>query len=554
MTKHPISRRAFIRGSAGAAGATLAATPALLNSARLSARKAPTASQETNSEIESAECPAGRLQKASKEYKPLYEGPRWHLIYGSYSGAEGFALNELQKMTQRYVPYVFEVRHAGEPVDHDANLILIGTGANNPLIAELERKGTFKLPTKPEAYTSACLRSPWSAERRMVVVAGADSSGTLYGVIDFNKRLASLTSDDPRQLRQTLDNIGEFSTAESPAIENRGIWSWGYVIYDYRRFIDNMARLKLNRLLFWNDIPPLNCREIIGYAHARGVKVVLGFPWGWGIDNLNPNSSEDRRLIKDDVMCRVATFYEHLGMDAIYFQTFTETSNKEIGGRPIAVLARDWVNDIAATVLTRYPELHIEWGLHATSILENYKDLESLDPRIVIVWEDAGVIPYSYDPVTTITQSRLHDPLDSVDATIDYSKKLANFRAHSEFAMVAKGWTTLRWDSEFEHHGPFILGERAPSFIRARLHERQPRWDHVNSLWLVNYPHALRFFQEVRDCSSSRMTVVALIEDGLFEEKIQPSAALFAEMLWDPRRSGKDILGLAMNPYYARIS
>jgi hypothetical protein len=533
MTKHRISRRDFIQSSAA-----LAATPALLEAAA--------------SDGESG-CPATPLQRTSKDYNPRYAGPRWHLIYGSYTGVEEFALNELQKMTQRYVPYVIEVRSAREPVNHDANLLVVGTSVNNPLIAEIASKGAFELPTKPESYTTICLRSPWNKERRIVVVAGADSSGTLYGAIDFNKRLASLTSDDPTRIRETLDNLGEFSAEESPALENRGIWSWGYVIYNYRRFFDNMARLKLNRLLFWNDIPPLNCRQVIDYAHSRGVKVVLGFPWGWGVENLNPKSSEDRRLVKDDVLCRVETSYEHLGMDAIYFQTFTETSNKEIGGTPIAVLARDWVNDIAGAVLSRYPTLHIEWGLHATSILDNYNDLESLNPKVEIVWEDAGVIPYSYDPVPTISEGGHHNPLDSVDATIEYSKKLATLRPHNGFAMVAKGWTTLRWGTEFEHPGPFIMGERAASFIEERLRERQPRWDYVNSLWLVNYPYALRFLQQVRDFSTAKMTVLALIEDGLFEEKIQPSAALFAEMLWNPSRSTNQLLELAMSPYYARI-
>jgi hypothetical protein len=298
----------------------------------------------------------------------------------------------------------------------------------------------------------------------------------------------------------------------------------------------------------------LNCPKIIDYAHSRGIKVVLGFAWGWGIDNLDPNSIEDRQLIKDDVLCRVAKSYQHLGMDAIYFQTFTETLKKEIGGSPIAVLARDWVNDIAGALLSRYPELHVEWGLHATSILENYKYLESLDPRVVIVWEDAGVIPYTYDPLPTIATKGFPSALNSVNATIDYSKKLATFRAKSEFAMVAKGWTTLRWGTEFEHPGPYIMGERATSFIRNRLREREPRWDYVNRLWLVNYPDALRFFRDVRDCSSTEMTVLALIDDGLFEEKIQLSAALFAEMVWNPHRSDNDVVELAMNPYYALVS
>ncbi len=50
------------------------------------------------------------------------------------------------------------------------------------------------------------------------------------------------------------------------------------------------------------------------------------------------------------------------------------------------------------------------------------------------------------------------------------------------------------------------------------------------------------------------MTVLGLIEDGLFEEKIRISAALFAETIWNPHRSEKEILDNALNPYYSRAS
>ena len=526
----------------------MTAAPALLSASRTNA-----SSQEQTPPEGSRECSANRLQRASKGYKPRYPGPRWHLIYGAYSGVEEFALDELQKMIQRYVPYVVEIRHAAEPLDQDANHVLVGTVTNNPRMADLAQKSAFKTPTKPQGYGSACFKSPWNDERKAVVIAGTDAAGVLYGVIDFNKRLASATPDDPTEMRQALDNIAEFNAQESPLIENRGIWSWGYVIYDYRRFLDNMARLKMNRLVFWNDVPPVNCADVIDYAHSRGINVVLGFSWGYDLSTLDPTSSADRQVVKDDVLCQIAQYYQHLGMDAIYFQSFTETANQEIGGKPIAVLARDWVSDIAGAVLNRYPEMKIEWGLYASSILENYKYLESLDPRIAIVWEDAGVIPYSYDPVTAGSADDLPAILNSPAATRAYSKKLATFRDHSEFAMVAKGWIQMRWRTESEHHGPFIMGERAPSFIRNRSRERQPRWDFVNNLWLQNYPETLRFYQEVRDCTSSKMTVLALIEDGLFEEKIQLSTALYAEMIWNPHRSIKDVLQQATNPYYSQI-
>ena len=547
MTKLESSRRKFIRGTVALAGTTLAVARTAMKA--VSAEGIETSSSAQNT----VNCVVNRLEKASKGYKPRYPGPRWHLVYGSYSGPEQFAIDELQKMVQRYVPYVVEVRHAAEPLDADAHHVLVGTAANNSRLVELAEKGILKIPTTPQGYSSACLKSPWNRERKLVAIVGADSLGVSHGVMDFNKRLASVMPDDPKDMRQSLDDFAEFSAQDFPLIQNRGIWCWGYTIYDYRRFLDNMARLRMNRLNFWNDVPPINCQEIIDYAHSRGIKVVLGFSWGYALSTLDPSSWADREAVKQDVLCQFAQYYQHLGMDAIYFQCFTETSNKEIGGRPIAVLARDWVNDIARAVLDRYPEMKLEWGLHASSILDNYKDLESLDPRVTIVWEDAGVIPYSYDPVTAGSADDFPAMLNTPTATREYSKKLATFRDHSEFAMVAKGWIQMRWRTESEHAGPFIMGKRAASFIRNRARERQPRWDFVNNLWLQNYLEALRFYQEVRNCTSSKMTVLALIDDGLFEQKIQFSAALFAEMIWNPHRSGKETLEQATNPYYAEI-
>jgi len=163
------------------------------------------------------------------------------LIYGAYSGVEEFALDELQKMIQPLRALCGRNPPRSGAVDQDANHVLVGTVTNNPRIADLAQKSAFKTPTKRKA-TAAPASNPLERRKKAVVIAGTDAEGVLYGVIDFNKRLASATPDDPTEMRQALDNIAEFNAQESPLIENRGIWSWGYVIYDYRRFLDNMAR------------------------------------------------------------------------------------------------------------------------------------------------------------------------------------------------------------------------------------------------------------------------------------------------------------------------
>ena len=114
MTRQRLTRRDFMERSAGAAAFSIASVPALLNPSSLPAHEAPARENASITPRGVAECPSPPLQKASKDYHPRYEGPRWQLIYGSYRGIDEFALDELQKMTQQYVPYVLEVR-LGEP-------------------------------------------------------------------------------------------------------------------------------------------------------------------------------------------------------------------------------------------------------------------------------------------------------------------------------------------------------------------------------------------------------------------------------------------------------
>lgn len=116
--------------------------------------------------------------------------------------------------------------------------------------------------------------------------------------------------------------------------------------------------------------------------------------------------------------------------------------------------------------------------------------------------------------------------------------------------MVPKGWTCLRWGREFEFHGPFILGERQPAAIRERLHDREGTWEANNQRWYRLFPHAARFYREVLATNPASTLATGLVEDGLFEECIQPSVSLFAETLWNPYQPDEEILARAMRAYY----
>ena len=497
--------------------------------------------------------------------KVLRYGPeRWRLLHGAYEGVAEFAICELARAVQHFLPYTLEVVPADLDLPlEDRHLIVVGTAEGNRLIQRLSDEKIIDIPPEDQGYAIVVCDSPWGQGKRLGVIAGRDEGGMLHGVEDFCARVLGkgITEDYPPHRRAALDAIPDVRISEYPRIPNRGLWTWGQVVYDYRRFIDNLARLRLNTFTFWSDIAPTNAAAIIEYAHSRGVRVILGFEWGWGsqtdlhaITSGSLEARDAREHIKQRVLRNYDANYRHLGADGIYFQTLTEFHKEKAGGRSIASAACELVNEIAGALLEEQPGLYIQFGLHAMSILDDYTDLEQLDPRVSIAWEDAGVLPFSYEPVSGMERTgwSTSESLGTFEKTLDYCKRLATFREGCEFSMIAKGWTTLRWEDEFEHHGPFIMGERGAEFTRRRLEERQPRWDYVNALWMQHYPLAARFYREILDCPLAGMTVSGLVEDGLFEEAIQPSVALFAETLWDPYRGDKDILQPAMSPYYGR--
>lgn len=486
-------------------------------------------------------------------YKLRYTGTRWRIVYGSYDGVEKFAVDELQRMVQRRVPYVVEAVPAASAPAHDgSHLILVGTASANAPIADLARSGAITLPSHAEGYSLKVFDSPSEKGARIAVIVGADARGVLYGVEDFNARvLATLGGDTAAGIRKALDTMPDMSASEFPRVPTRGIWSWGYVIYDYRRFLDHMARLRMNSITIWNDTPPVNCADVISYAHSRGLEVILAFQWGWGTA-LNLSKQEERQAVQDEVLAKYHRDYKRLGIDGLYFQTNTEHSDVMLKGRTTAAWACLLANDVSAKLLEDNPALRIYFGLHATSIGDKYGDLAPLDPRVTITWEDLGAIPYSYEPTAELKAEpggQYKEVPHTPEETLAYSRRLAAARPGA-FTLVPKGWTSLSWPEEFEHHETFILGERGRDFTKLRLALRQPRWDYINALWIRNYPLAARFYREMLQSTGGKVAAWGLIEDGLFEEAIQPSAAIFAETLWNPDRSDADILTSAMSPYY----
>ena len=111
-------------------------------------------------------------------------------------------------------------------------------------------------------------------------------------IFDISNRLTKGYFDTPFH-----EKLPVWSKISAPDVEDRGIWTWGHTIYDYRSFMDNMLRLKMNEIVVWNDYAPINAREIADYAHSLGMKLIWGFAWGWGVD-CNTSAQLDEASLK----------------------------------------------------------------------------------------------------------------------------------------------------------------------------------------------------------------------------------------------------------------
>ena len=305
------------------------------------------------------------------------------------------------------------------------------------------------------------------------------------------------------------------------SIKNKGIWTWGHVIYDYRAFFKNMAKLGFNRIVIWNDIRPLNAKAVLDEAHRYGIKLIWGFSWGW-MDKCGENvrniGAERMKALQAEILAEFEN-YRDICADGIYFQSFTETNAENVGGLSIAETVVGLVNSTADLVFEVNPEIELEFGLHATSVKNSLDIIAKTDPRIRIVWEDCGAFPFDYDPHS----------IDGFDETCDFVRKILFLRGEKEkCGFVLKGMTKLDWSTFKYHDEPYEIGTADADFISARAKEKEPLWEYVTDGWQKNSDYARKMINLISE--NKNITVDELIEDGMFEYEIKQPPIMFAEM------------------------
>ena len=416
------------------------------------------------------------------------------------------------------------------PVGSDAHAfrtVRVGTVDRDPDLAAL--MGADKENMHPEGFKLLV------KDGQSYILGGSDL-GAVYGCVDYYNRylIHRFYPHDGDYFFFPFAgwHWDDFAYESKPMIRDRGVWTWGHVIYDYRGFIDHMVLMKMNTLIVWNDVAPLNLKDVVDYAHDNGVKVFFGFAWMW-----ETRCAEADILNADKYIPGILEKYEKeylpLGGDGIYFQSFTELETEDIGGVLIADAVTQFVNKACAAFYEKYPDLTIQFGLHATSVKNRLEYIRKVDKRVHILWENCGAFPFDYLP----------SYVEGYKETCDFAQELAVLRGMDDrFGAVTKGLTKLDW-SEFEHiPGQVVMGEGSAHFHHNRIERKKPIWRYLLAYWLVNGDKAKHMLQKLCDLKGDQMTVTALIEDGMLEKQIMFPAALYGEMLWDPNQDLKELM------------
>lgn len=451
----------------------------------------------------------------------------WKIIYTKYEGITKTAVTFLSKEVGRFLlrePDVYRIYVLPcekEGCEMSQNAVIVGCYEESARIRQLV--SADEVPA--DGFLVKVIENPEDKDGRFVILTSHTEQELFYAAVSFiddyipkyakhhgSNRMPDLIFDAPLTI---------CSYTEIPDHKTRSVFTWGHSINDYRAYIDNMARMKLNELIVWNDYIPLNIRDIIDYAHSYGIRVILGYSWGWKeIGNKTAViTDESIEKVKELAVREYRENYAAVGCDGIYFQSFTERKEESVGGKLISRMVVDMVNEVAEQLWEITPDLRIIFGLHATSVRNRLDEIARVDARMEILWEDCGEFPYSYN-------SYVRDE-EKYKETLEFTKQMLELRGGIGVGLVFKGVMMLDWSKFINQRGPYIMGENAPSVAAHDKRIRANTWREYAADWMQNGDRAremLRFIGE------NKVGEVNMCIAGTFDGGIYLPEALCAQM------------------------
>lgn len=458
--------------------------------------------------------PVGKVEVPSRDRN-------WKVVYGSAEGPEGRALEllsgEIGSVYVRdpgvYTLHVLPCERAGAgTVPAMTNAFLLGTLRSNAELAKWVKpgdvpKGGYLVKTVDGG--------------RKVVLAGDTPAAVVWAVADFiDDGLAALAVEEWDGLRYRSKiferpALGVYESRRAPRTPVRSVFTWAHVIDDYRAYFRNLARLKINEVILWNNRPPVNAREISDYARSWGVAVLWGYAWGW-TTNCTQVDFAHLGQMEDDIVREWREVWKPLGGDGIYFQSFTELGASSIDGHPVAETVVGLVNRVTKRIRAEAPSERIVFGLHASSVKRHLAEIDKTDPSVEIYWEDCGGWPFNYGKRFDVAA---HNALTD--------RILAEDR---DIALVLKCMLVQDWKRFAYQAGPYVLGCASEATKAEDERTADELWRPYLADWQARGKVAYDVVRRVQAARPDRPAALNMAVN--LNGKIRFPAALVAELFW----------------------
>jgi hypothetical protein len=319
------------------------------------------------------------------------------------------------------------------------------TGKQGVLAEALQANGGLADALKPEGFV---LRTGMWQNRPVVIVAGADDAGVLYGVYELLTRLGvtfRLTGDilPAKQADLAVPNV---NARMEPALKRRGFlfpvnfdnassYSWS----DYETMLDQMARLKCNYLQFWwFSFQPWLTYSYKGEPALFGdlARKESGFQ-SWAYGGFGSRTIEHVRVGRDH-------FAKRPRLAPLEMQK-VETPEEALR------ISEDLLRRIIAHAAKR--------NIKVWLVVE----MASLPPNLARHGETVGDLPFDY-----LFGTFLH-PLDPVNREIQVNRLQALAKTYPGAEGVFLNFAELYPDLKSENHRAFLQQKRAEFYELRRL-------------------------------------------------------------------------------------
>ncbi len=193
--------------------------------------------------------------------------PHALIVIGDNAGSfDRFVAGELQKHIQTLSGAKLEIITSREVSSHPKgeSLLLIGSSTNNESVGQAAKRRQVSFAgLKTDGYV---LRRISFEGHPALVLGGNDEPATMYAAYDFLERLGFVfvLTQDILPEKQTDVALPSLNERVEPAFQRRGVFiGYGYPsqtlwsLDDWRKIIDQMAKMRLNYLQIWwlPDIP-----------------------------------------------------------------------------------------------------------------------------------------------------------------------------------------------------------------------------------------------------------------------------------------------------------